>query len=46
MYVNPLIAGVFLTLFVEMVFYICRDVSRKNYNKRNNKRHKEDIYNG
>lgn len=31
MYVNPFIAGVFVTLFIEMAFYIIRDVSRKSH---------------
>ena len=34
MYVNPFIAGVFVTLFIEMAIYICRDVSRKHHNKK------------
>lgn len=38
MYINPFLAGVFVTLFIEMAIYICRDVSRKSRNKQNYKR--------
>lgn len=30
MYINPFIAGVFVTLFIEMAIYVCWDVSRKS----------------
>ena len=38
MYINPFLAGVFVTLFIEMAIYVCRAVSRKSRNKQIYKR--------
>lgn len=38
MYINPFLAGVFVTLFIEMAIYVYRDVSRKSRNKQIYKR--------
>ena len=38
MYINPFLAGVFVTLFIEMAIYVCRDGSRKSRNKQIYKR--------
>lgn len=37
MYINGIAVGVFATLFVEMLIYIVRDISRKSRNNKKNK---------